>query len=220
MATKLTFAKLVLLGFELCGTYALAVDGPARRTIAPLTSAVKLRSFAEGAVGMRGRKVALQASRYVLDGSASPMESTLAMMLSLPYAKGGYGLPVPLLNYRVDIPQRARKRADRRYCECDLCWPDAHLAVEYDSDLYHSDSLRQESDARRRNTLIALGFTVVTVSRGQISDGAAFNRLANQLAKILKKRFRYKDPGFSRAHLALREELLGSLRLAKSRLDC
>lgn len=211
MAGRLSFAKLVLLGYELCGTYALSENGPAQRTDAPLASALKLQAFSEGAAGARGRKMALLASRYVMDGSASPMESMLAMMLCLPYGRGGYGLPAPSLNHRVTIPKRERKRADRAYCECDLCWPEARLAVEYDSDLYHSSEARHDSDSKRRNTLAALDFTVITVSRGQIVDAGSFNRLANQLAKMLRKRLRYQDPAFTQAHLALRDELLGGL---------
>ena len=85
------------------------------------------------------------------------------------------------------------------------------LAAEYDSELHHVDPERRESDARRRSTLITLGFTVVTVSKGQVMDSGAFNRLAHQLAKRLGKRLRYVDPGFTRAHLELRAELFEAI---------
>ena len=136
------------------------------------------------------------------------METMLAMLLCLPYGLGGYGLGWPKLNYRADVPASMRKLADRTYCECDLCWPDAALCVEYDCKLYHTDPERQESDARRRNTLASLGFTVVTVSRRQVMDGGAFNRLAHQVAKKTGKRLRYEDPGFTRKHCSLRDELI------------
>lgn len=213
MAGRLTLVQLVLLGCELCGTYVLADQGPAYRRDAPLTSASKLRSFAERACGAYGRKAALRAARYVLDGSASPMETVLALLLSLPNNLGGYGICRPKLNHSVDIPRSLRKVADRSYCECDLCWPDRGLCLEYDSRLYHTDPERQESDARRRSTLASLGLTVVTVSRGQVMDSAALNRLAHQVAKLTGKRLRYKDPQFTRAHLALREELFDALGL-------
>lgn len=210
MANRLPVAQLVLLGYELCGTYTLIGTGPAPQRNAPLTTVAKLRAFVEGAANARGRKSALRALRYVLDRSASPMESALAMLLSLPYNLGGYGLAQPSLNFHVDVPPRFRKLADRAYCECDLCWPEARLAVEYDSKLHHASPKRQESDARRRSTLISLGFTVITVSRSQVMDSGSFNRLAHQLAKLLGKRLRYVDPGFTRAHLALRDEPFGA----------
>ena len=100
----------------------------------------------------------------------------------------------------------------RSYCKADLCWPKAKLCVEYDSKEYHLEPERQESDSRRRNTLVALGFTMMVVSWGQIADSGAFNRLAQQIARKTGKRLRYKDPGFTRKHLALRDELLDPLR--------
>ncbi len=61
--------------------------------------------------------------------------------------------------------------------------------------------------------LIALGYTVVTVTRGQVMDAGAFNRLAHQLAKQTGKRLRYSDPDFTRKHRALRSELLQTFAL-------
>lgn len=207
MANRLSLARLIQLGCELCGTYAQQDAGPAVRRDVALTSVDRLRAFVEAAPGAYGRAKASRALRFVLDGAASPMETALVLLLCLPYRLGGYALEQPQLNYRVNVPNRQRKLADRGYCECDLCWPGSHLAVEYDSALYHLDPERQESDARRRGTLVSLGFTVLTVSRMQVMDGGAFNRLAHQVANLTGKRLRYVDPGFTRAHLALREEL-------------
>jgi len=79
MANRLTLARLIMLGYELCGTYVLVDKGPAPRRDAPLTTVAKLRTFIEGTSNARGRKKALRALRYVLDRSASPMESALGM---------------------------------------------------------------------------------------------------------------------------------------------
>ena len=211
MANRLSLARLIMLGYELCGTYVLVDKGPAPRRDAPLTTVAKLRTFVEGASNARGRKKALRALRYVLDRSASAMETLLALLLYLPNNLGGYGLKKPKLNYRVDAPASLRELADRSYCLCDLCWPEANLAVEYDSRLHHSEPGRQSSDARRRSTLIALGFTVITVFPGHITDSGTFNRLARQVAKLTGKRLRYHDPEFTRKHLELREQLLENL---------
>ncbi|PNV67749.1 hypothetical protein C2L71_06585 [Enteroscipio rubneri] len=207
MASRLSLARLIQLGCELCGTYAQQDTGPAARREVALTSVDGLRAFVEAASHAYGRAKALRALCFVADGAASPMETVLMLLLCLPYRLGGYGIEQPQINYHVTVPNRRRKLADRTYCECDLCWPGSNLAVEYDSVLYHLDPDRQESDARRRGTLVSLGFTVLTVSRKQVMDGGAFNRLAHQIANLTGKRLRYVDPGFTRAHLALREEL-------------
>lgn len=211
MSHRLDIVPLVALGYELCGVYAMLPEGPATQRETPLTSRSSLQAFAGRARGHRGCRCAARALRYVRDGSASPMETVLVMLLCLPNKLGGYGIPWPELNYRVNVPSAARRLADRVYCLCDLCWPDQRLALEYDSDMYHSSVDRRESDSRRRNTLLSLGFTVVSVSRGQVMDGGALNRLAHQVAKQLGWRLRYKDPDFTRAHLALRSDLFASL---------
>lgn len=211
MATRLSLARLILLGFELCGTYAIVDDGPAQNRQESLTSVAKLRAFVQASPHASGRTKALRALRYCMDGSASPMETVLTMLLCLPYGLGGYGLVQPFLNYRVDVPSGMRRVADRGYCLADLCWPEAKLCVEYDSREYHVEPERQESDSRRRNTLVALGFTMIVVSRGQIADSGAFNRLAHQVAQQTGKRLRYKDPEFTRKHRALRDELFEAL---------
>lgn len=215
MANRLSLARLIMLAFELCGTYTLAAEGPALRRKASLTTVAKLQAFVEAAPGSRGSKKALRALRYVRDGSASPMESALVMLLCLPYALGGYALSWPKLNYKVDVPRSRRKLADRKYCECDLCWPVTSLVVEYDSHRHHSEAERQERDARRRSTLIALGFTIVTVSRAQVMDSGSFNRLAGQLAKLTGKRLRYQDPAFTHKHFELRAEVFDAIGIAK-----
>ena len=143
---------------------------------------------------LRGYQERRTATRYLLDGSASAMETLLALLLYLPNNLGGYGLKKPKLNYRVDAPASLRELADRSYCLCDLCWPEANLAVEYDSRLHHSEPGRQSSDARRRSTLIALGFTVITVFPGHITDSGTFNRLARQVAALPRPRVHPQAP--------------------------
>ena len=207
MASGLSLARLIQLACELCGTYAQQDCGPAVRREVALSSAAKLRAFVEAAPRVNGRAKALRALDYVVEGAASPTETVLTLLLCLPYRLGGYGIERPQLNYQVNVTNRQRKLADRGYCECDLCWPGSRLAVEYDSALYHLDPERQESDARRRATLVSLGFTVLTVSRMQVMDSGSFNQLARQIANLTGKRLRYVDPGFTRVHLALREEL-------------
>lgn len=206
MASRLSLAQLICLGFELCGTYALHANSPATYRTASLTTVSKLRAFVDKVPNAHGRKKAARALRYVLDGSASPMETMLAMLLCLPHALGGYALPHPLLNQRIDINPSAKKAASKSYCVCDLYWPDARVAVEYDSDLEHTGAERIAKDSKRRNTLFANDVQVVTVTRAQACSGEELNRIANLLAHHLGKRLRYRDPGFTRQHLALAAE--------------
>lgn len=201
--------ELVKLGFELCGTYSLqpASDSGAIYRSASLTDASRLRSFIEKSAGAIGANRARTALRYVMDGSASPMETALAMMLCLPYRLGGYGIECPLLNHSIVLPPGESKKFGRTRFVFDMCWPEHGLACEYDSDMFHSGESELLRDARRRNALAELGYTVITVHRAQVTDAGAFNELARQLARLTGKRLCYKDPGFTRKHAELRAEL-------------
>ena len=218
MADKLSLIKLIQLGFELCGTYSLPVKDPDstgqsnvgeviyNRT--PLSNVKKLSGFANQMPGVHGRKLALRALQYITDGSGSPMETILTMLLTLPYKLGGYGFRLPKLNSRI-IPAKTIKRSSgKRYYSCDLFWPDADLAVEYDSDQHHTGAERIASDSKRRNTLSSAGILIITVTSQQIHDREEFEKVARLIAVNLDKPLRYRDPGFSTTQMALRDTLL------------
>lgn len=96
MAGELSFEQLVKLGMELCGSYALSSRADAGFLFRePLTSVRRLRCYLEKASGMNGAKRARASLSYVLDGSASPAETNLVMLLCLSTRRGGYGLPLP-----------------------------------------------------------------------------------------------------------------------------
>jgi hypothetical protein len=46
----------------------------------------------------------------------------------------------------------------------DLSYPDARIALEYDSDRWHTGTAQRHADAERRNRLRALGWTVIEVT--------------------------------------------------------
>lgn len=118
------------------------------------------------------------------------METALAMLLSMPKAKGGYGLPSPQLNAAVEVPKGDWRVAYGRQFRCDLLWPTASLCVEYDSDMFHTGSQKIARDARRRNALASLGFMVITATKSQVTSIPGLDQLAYQVAKGLGVRLR------------------------------
>ncbi|MCL1895345.1 MAG: hypothetical protein FWG03_02225 [Clostridiales bacterium] len=123
MAGQLTLAKLIELGYELCGVYSMPnaddKNVPERGFYnrQPLTSIKKLKAFLDSMPGVKGRKKAMRALRYLRDGSASPMETKLAILLTLPYMLGGYGFSLPEMNKRIAYRVGAdRKRFDKEEC--------------------------------------------------------------------------------------------------------
>lgn len=207
LACSLSLIQLIELGFELCGTYDVSSDDI--RSCASLTSTEKLTSFVSAMESVRGKKKATRALRFVTDNSASPMETSLTMLLCLPYSLGGYGLPLPQLNYRIDTIKRVKASAQASYYVCDLFWQNSNLAAEYDSDDFHTGVSRISQDSIRRDALATMGIFVVTVTRWQINDGGAMNLVAHLIASKVGKRLVYKDPDFTRKSLDLRRALLG-----------
>ena len=86
-----------LLAMELCGTYLLRPDLPAGFATLPepLVSVVDLAHQTGRNRGMPGARRALEALTHTCDGSASPMETAVVLLLVLPPELGGHGLPLP-----------------------------------------------------------------------------------------------------------------------------
>lgn len=210
LAASLPLPELVLVGLELCGKYALEPGSERgfRDRQKPLTTVASLERYVAGAEGLRGAKRARQALRFLADGSASPMESIVVALLCLPSAFGGYGLALPRLNYEVAMPDEVRAATGRRRCECDLFWPAFRLAIEYESDLYHTGSARITSDSKRRAALELANVSVVTVTSGQVFDARAFDEVARALVKRMGKRLRISQTGWLTRRYDLRSQVL------------
>jgi len=214
MAERLKLFRLIELGYELCGAYSIPVSGdqnvPERGFYnrEPLTSINKLNAFLDGMPGAKGRQKAMRALRYMCDGSASPMETILAMFLTLPYNMGGFRFELPELNKRIVLTKTARKYFNKEYYVCDLFWSNKKIAVEYDSDQQHTGSDRIASDSKRRNVLDSSGIRVVSVTKQQLYSGAELERAARTIAKHMGRRLRIKESNFYAAHNELREQLL------------
>gem|GEM_PF-491177 len=175
----------------------------------PLTSVKALKNLAARMEGVNGQKNANRALRYIADGSGSPMETILFMLLTLPHKLGGYGLPAPELNKRIDMAKASKSRSGKPYYILDLFWPKAGLAVEYDSDSYHTGADRIARDAKKRLDLKARDITVITVTSGQVRSVTEFERIAKLISRNLHGRLRFKNPGqFLKARRELRNLLL------------
>ena len=215
MAGEVPFIDLIKLGYEFCGSYRMDERSASKKVsfgVMPLTNIKKLSAYLDKATRMYGRMDAMRALRFILEGSASPMETILAMLLTLPYKLGGYGFPKPQLNYRVEVSDKVTsskfKTTSRPAFYCDLYWPDKKIAVEYDSDEYHLGALRIEKDAIRRNALESAGVRMVTVSRRQLTDAPKMREISEALSRLLDKRLVFKEKEFTSLNAGLVRQLL------------
>ena len=218
MASELPLAKLLELGLELCGTYTLPVKGvhsedaeqakKQRYNRTPLTNKEKLTAYLARAEGLFGQRRFSRILKRIVDNSASPRETQLFLLLTLPYRFGGYAFSKPELNAKIMPIKAAKETSSKKFFRCDLFWPEFDVAVEYESDLIHLTPQKIASDSMKRNSLIAMGKTVITVTNRQILSTVEFERVARQLAVSLNKRLRHdENPRFIKARRELRNVL-------------
>lgn len=218
LATKLTEPQVVKLALEMCGTYAIdetANDdsgfydwreedddaGIIKRP--PLTTAARLKAYASKLYRPNSKARSVHFLRYVVNGSASPRETALYMLLCMPLRFGGYGLAIPELNRRIKLTLQEQLMVGARHFDCDLYWRSKHTAVEYDSKKHHSAEEKQQRDAIRRNMLQYKGTRVIVATRIQVNKEGRFDSLARQIGRAIGKRFRTP----TREHILARQQL-------------
>lgn len=209
MGRRLTEINLIRYGFEICGSYAIRPQveaGFVRRD--PLTNASKLAAFVEDASRVPGSKRARSAVRHIIDASASPMETIVALLLCLPVRMGGYGIPQPTMNAKVSVAPGSSFESGTRYC--DLLWKGARFALEYDSRAYHSSEEKQWADSKRRAELGDAGVSVVSVAARQVYDAGEFERIARIVSRATRKRIDGRAFRPLRQRDELRTKLLGA----------
>ena len=221
MSLQLEKVELIMLGMELCGSYSkwrlppasaeesrLALQAEGRGVtfeLRPATTTRRLKDFIGRNEGMRGVTRTRGALRYVLDSSASPMETATCLLLNLPRHLGGYGLPAPVLNPQVTVSTSQGKEV--RYP--DLYWREASLDVEYQSDQEHSGEWSRYRDSKRMVILTASHVTVLPLTRAQLMSEADFDEFAHAVRKLLGVRRRQDDDEWRWRRHALRETTLG-----------
>lgn len=208
-AAGTSLAGEVLVGLELCGTYRRSVgDRPTAYQQLPTTSAASLASFVSKAGNMHGIAKARQALLYIADGSESPMESILVVLFCFPVRLGGYGLPMPTLNFSIPTTDPVKRATGKGSFRCDLYWPEAKLAVEYDGRAHHEGEAFASNDNSRHAGLVAMGFDTISLTRRNLRNADEFDVIARSIAKKLNRRIRPTKRDWSEQRASLRNEIL------------
>ncbi len=210
IAPLFTTAELSGIICEFCGLFTIndAIGNHLAKR-APLTTIAKISTFADRARGLQGVIALKKALPYALDNSRSPMETAAALLLSMPYRQGGFGLSGAVLNTRTKLPASQALIAGVDSLEPDILWLPAKTCIEYDSTEFHSGEGRIANDARRKNALIASGFNVVTLTASQLYSLSEMSKVAKQAASLMKRRIRIKNQDlFKIVHASTRFDLL------------
>lgn len=190
-------ASLAAVACELAGSYRL--QGPGRGVAygaSPVMTTAGLRDFAatacQGPASGRARAIA----DLALDSSASPMETALALMLTMPVELGGFGIKKPLLNAVIDASSLDEGLRGRDSVTPDMLWPDEKVALEYDSSEFHAQkgASQAERDAARSNTLSLMGYRVLRATARGVSSLPGVALLARQIAFLLEEPLREPTP--------------------------
>ena len=210
---------VMMLAYEMTGTYGLTPwrDSGFEERIAPLTSAAALMDYARSAMalGIRGAKRAHEAFSYVTDGSASPRETDLAILMALPRRKGGFGLDGFLLNDRVGLSGMARELLGRPAIKTDFRWKREKRAgdvmLEYESDERHLAPQDLARDTRRREALMKAGHHVHCITNEQLKDYDHLCKLMDSIALDLRIRRGKPSPAMEVQRRELFERVVYSI---------
>lgn len=211
-STKMSFIGLLLMLWEACGTYCtrrtgLRADEDPLFDAKPLTSTRSLKAFCARNSHLRGSRKVERCLKYVADGSASPRETQLALLFGLPERYGGWNLGIPRMNQEIAASEKAFAIAGRRSFRCDLCWQEARLDVEYQSDQEHQGEAMRISDSRRANALASMGWTVIGITNSEATGLSSLATIANSIRKKLGKRVRKNVGDLSDRRLELCQNL-------------
>lgn len=206
-ATILELPELIALGDELCGLYSFddREERGFRKRTRPLLQKARLERYLQQAAGCPGCKLARQALRFIVERSASPMETFDEMTMCLPYRLGGYSLPVPVMNERVDLTDRGSRIARKRTCYLDMGYSAVFLDIEHHGKYDHSTAEEIDADRARVNGLKEMGFEVIELTADQVGDPIAYEYIIQRIAKRLGKRLRNDALGKTEARMALRK---------------
>ena len=187
-AVRLDRLELTWFASELCSVFSLHPDdagtlAPAR----PLTTLKKLSDYIMEACKSNsyGCKKALAGLAYAVEGAASRREIACALRMCVPRSWGGRGIPKPVLNYGLTIDKRHAAVHGWQHVSVDIAWPQAQLAMEYDSDTYHLDPRRRARDNDKRAVLERMGWRVLPFSTKQFDSIAMSDDMFRRIGTYL-----------------------------------
>lgn len=170
------------VAMEFTGTYRLPTPKTPTAYEQPLLMTIESALKLLDSSGERNDAPRARRALDLISGeSASPMETGLFLMLTLPVEMGGLGLPRPVLNKTIPV------QLDGKNLTPDLLWQDRKLIIEYESSEFHAGRGRDKTDhdTMRANALRAAGYRVFEATPGIVCRLSRIEILAEQSAHAL-----------------------------------
>lgn len=153
----------------------------------PIVRPDALESYLDEMGSVWGVRRARRVAKLAFAGAASPMETAIALMLSMPTGMGGFGLPRPRLNWEVPLDGSLGSLMSQDRIVADLSWEREKVAIEYYGwDEHFAQGPRKvAADLARANSLASQGWRVLHASFEQVRTPAGMALLARQVASAL-----------------------------------
>ena len=184
------------IAMELCGTYTFSPERALLTQLPPAcTPSALLHGVQELARAASGQRVpglarALKMAPFALGSSASPMETKVAIMLSLPVSQGGWGVRGLLLNRRVELANEQREIAGKPYLVLDGYLAGGRIGYEYDSREYHDRTDRGYRDRVRVTAAQCLDIKLLSLTADIVMDEERCTSFCDEFARLAGKRQR------------------------------
>ncbi len=175
----------------------------------PLTSKGRIARYIDGVGHTRGVAPLRHVLGNVIDGSASPLETEVLLMLCGSKWIGGEGWEEPWVNRRLDFPLNIRALSGQGYAIPDQMWLDRGIIFECQGKAFHADEQGFEVRNGRRAGLEALGFEVREITDAQVRNLEIWDAMLEGFSRALDMPLRKRTPAFLRRRDELRGELFG-----------
>lgn len=173
----------------------------------PLTTLDQLTALAHELKGTSLPRPLGRALQLAMDGSASPLETRIALFLTAGMRLGGEGWPKPRLNQHISFDTRATRLAHQGHCVADQLYPRTKGILEVNGEAFHSDDLTFKKETGRTAALESMGYRVITFTYDQVADLENYDSIIAQRAETLGMTLANRTTGF----LKRRNELHGKL---------
>lgn len=171
MAASSNLWELIEIGNYLCSTFSISDKGrdyTGKRE--QLVSRGRLDEFLDALPPHTyGASKARSALEHVVELTASPKESQLAMHYHLPAELGGRGPLEIVANQAIGIDEHGQRLLGSGHLVGDLYLPAFGCDLEFDSIDFHTGRFRLDHTQARRNVLEAMGIKTVSATEGQIN---------------------------------------------------
>ena len=216
LAPKLSVPRRVTLAMELAGSYVFSpADGSYRFDIGEATTIERLADYCSKMPHSSGTglQAALSSLAWAAQNSASPMETVVVALLTLPYRYGGYGIGLPRMNVALNSKGLEVPAGTRACRKPDIAWIEHGLALEYNGREAHNGLDDYERDSDRRDELEGIGLRVIPISAGKLYDVDRFHELACEVARTTGKKLQLPHD-FEQRRAQLRATILPRRRTA------